>query len=120
MNVALLPDDLLLEIALHLLKPGQARTTTFLSCCRGLRNLGQQLMHLQQTERSVAGGHHRSGSYFSCPMPRRDPDPTPPSMDPLLRHMARGVALAMSNILHVVSQMPALHDPHVTILNERR
>ena len=115
-----LPNDLLLNVATHLhLEPRSL--VAFLTCCNALWAPGRMLLFKARVEHQLAliRGNGLEASASSCPMPCYHIEPNLEPEDPVLRHMARGVAIAIGSLMsHVEHQ--AHGQPYPSVLSERR
>ena len=115
-----MPNDLLLNVATHLhLEPRSL--VAFLTCCNVLWAPGRLLLFKARVEHQLAliGGNGLEAGASSCPMPCYHIEPNLEPEDPVLRHMARGVAIAIGSLMsHVEHQ--AHGQPYPSVLSERR
>ena len=115
-----MPNDLLLNVATHLhLEPRSL--VAFLTCCNALWAPGRMLLFKARVEHQLAliGGNGLGTGASSCPMPCHHIEPNLEPEDPVLRHMARGVAIAIGSLMsHVEHQ--AHGQPYPSVLSERR
>jgi len=115
-----MPNDLLLNVATHLhLEPRSL--VAFLTCCNVLWAPGRLLLFKARVEHQLAliGGNGLEAGASSCPMPCYHIEPNLDPEDPVLRHMARGVAIAIGSLMsHVEHQ--AHGQPYPSVLSERR
>ena len=115
-----MPNDLLLNVATHLhLEPRSL--VAFLTCCNALWAPGRMLLFKARVEHQLAliRGNGLEASASSCPMPCYHIEPNLEPEDPVLRHMARGVAIAIGSLMsHVEHQ--AHGQPYPSVLSERR
>ena len=115
-----MPNDLLLNVATHLhLEPRSL--VAFLTSCNALWAPGRMLLFKARVEHQLAliGGNGLEAGASSCPMPCSHIEPNLDPEDPVLRHMARGVAIAIGSLMSLVEHQ-SHGQPYPSVLSERR
>ena len=109
-----LPEDLLLNIAIHLQLDPMA-LVAFLSCCHALWAPGRNILFKARVQHQLVGRHGLDTGAYTCPTPCRSMGPNFETADEVLCHMARGVAIAIGALMNQQT-----HGQSLSIFNEQR